>query len=372
MRNYKILPLVLAAILVGGWLAHASRDRFYKGAQTISAPRSVSSDAARVSADELGRASDAFVLLAQNSAVPGSVAAADDGEEDAGTPASVDAEGTPAEPDEGEGGDGDSDSLLPDDDDDGGDSDSLLPDGDEDGSDSLLPGTDDGDGESLLPGDGGDGDLFPPGAADGKVKTDSSGAGSDDTPPDPLDDPAATAAAAHTTYLKWLQEEKRFPTAVTCAKCHPDHFAEWSVSAHAYAQMSPVFNSMHATILKQTSGTNGDFCIRCHTQVGMQREEKLFTSNLKRHPASIEGITCVVCHRVDRNYGKVSGRTAIVEGDLLQPGLRTEGQCHPRGRDQGQGQIQDPGQGHRWPAPGARGGEEVRSDRDFGVLRQLP
>ncbi len=64
---------------------------------------------------------------------------------------------------------------------------------------------------------------------------------------------------------------------------------------------------------------NGDFCIRCHTQIGMQREEKLFTSNLKRHPASIEGITCVVCHRVDRAYGKVSGRTAIVEGDLLQP-----------------------------------------------------
>ena len=50
----------------------------------------------------------------------------------------------------------------------------------------------------------------------------------------------------------------------------------------------------------------------------MQREEPLFTSNLKRHPASIEGITCVVCHRVDRNYGKVSGRTAIVEGDLLK------------------------------------------------------
>ena len=37
--------------------------------------------------------------------------------------------------------------------------------------------------------------------------------------------------------------------------------------------MSPVFNSMHATLLKATSGTNGDFCIRCHTQIGMQRDE---------------------------------------------------------------------------------------------------
>ena len=129
----------------------------------------------------------------------------------------------------------------------------------------------------------------------------------------------ANAAEAHVRFLDLLESEKRFPSAAACAACHPDHFREWSVSAHAYAQMSPVFNAMHATIFKATSGTNGDFCIRCHTQVGMQRDEPLFTSNFKRHPASLEGITCVVCHRVDRNYGKVSGRTAVVTGDVYQP-----------------------------------------------------
>ena len=129
----------------------------------------------------------------------------------------------------------------------------------------------------------------------------------------------ANAAEAHVRFLDLLESEKRFPSAAACATCHPDHFREWSVSAHAYAQLSPVFNSMHATILKTTAGTNGDFCIRCHTQVGMQRNEPLFTSNFNRHPASLEGITCVVCHRIDRNYGKVSGRTAIVTGDVYQP-----------------------------------------------------
>ncbi|MFP6877516.1 MAG: multiheme c-type cytochrome [Roseibacillus sp.] len=129
----------------------------------------------------------------------------------------------------------------------------------------------------------------------------------------------ANAAEAHVRFLDLLESEKRFPSASACAACHPDHFREWSVSAHSYAQLSPVFNAMHATIFKATSGTNGDFCIRCHTQVGMQRDEPLFTSNFKRHPASLEGITCVVCHRVDRNYGKVSGRTAVVSGDVYQP-----------------------------------------------------
>jgi hypothetical protein len=83
--------------------------------------------------------------------------------------------------------------------------------------------------------------------------------------------------------------------------------------------MSPVFNAMHATILKLTNGTNGDFCIRCHTPVGMNLNEPEFMSNMDRHPTSREGITCIACHRLQNPYGKVSGRLAIVEGDIFDP-----------------------------------------------------
>ncbi len=116
-----------------------------------------------------------------------------------------------------------------------------------------------------------------------------------------------------------LFQEDRFPSANTCATCHPDHFREWSVSSHAYAQMSPIFNAMHGTILKITNGTNGDFCIRCHTPVGMNLGEPEFMTNMDRHPTSREGITCIVCHRVENAYGKVSGRLAINEGDIFDP-----------------------------------------------------
>ena len=83
--------------------------------------------------------------------------------------------------------------------------------------------------------------------------------------------------------------------------------------------MSPVFNAMNGAILKLTNGTNGDFCIRCHTQVGMNLGEPTFMSNIDRHPTSREGITCIVCHRVNQAYGKESGRLRIVEGDLFDP-----------------------------------------------------
>lgn len=111
----------------------------------------------------------------------------------------------------------------------------------------------------------------------------------------------------------------RFPSANECKSCHPKHYKEWSVSQHAYAQLSPVYMAMQKTVNSLTSSTNGDFCIRCHTAVGMILGESPFMANLDRHPTSREGITCIVCHRMDLPYGKVSGRVALVEGTLQAP-----------------------------------------------------
>jgi nitrate/TMAO reductase-like tetraheme cytochrome c subunit len=113
--------------------------------------------------------------------------------------------------------------------------------------------------------------------------------------------------------------EQRMPAASTCLNCHPRQYEQWSKSQHAYAQLSPVFNSMQATVLKLTNGTNGDFCIRCHTAVGMNLGEPLFGPNLERHATSREGITCITCHRMSQPLGKISGRLPINQGDMTQP-----------------------------------------------------
>ena len=113
-------------------------------------------------------------------------------------------------------------------------------------------------------------------------------------------------------------EDDVFPSAVTCAECHPRHFREWSTSPHAYAQMSPVFNGLFGGLNELTTGTVGDFCLRCHTPVGAALQEDRFMSNMDRHPAAREGITCVVCHRINQPWGKVSGRQALVAGGVDQ------------------------------------------------------
>jgi len=126
---------------------------------------------------------------------------------------------------------------------------------------------------------------------------------------------AAMAATEHAD----LFIENDYPSATTCATCHPKHYKEWSVSQHSYAQLSPVYLSFSSFTNEITSGTNGDFCFRCHTPIGANMKEDPFMSNLDRHPSSREGITCIVCHRMNKTYNKRSGRLAIQKGDLLAP-----------------------------------------------------
>lgn len=127
--------------------------------------------------------------------------------------------------------------------------------------------------------------------------------------------PVSASVLAHEA----LFMESRYPSATTCKACHANHYREWSVSQHAYAQISPVYMAMQRFSVARTSGTTGDFCIRCHTPVGMNMGEPVAMNNLERHPTSREGITCVVCHRIDRSFGKISGRVALNEGPLLDP-----------------------------------------------------
>lgn len=136
-----------------------------------------------------------------------------------------------------------------------------------------------------------------------------------DEPAKTLDIDPADADAIHAA----LYTEDQFPSAAVCGKCHPQHYKDWSVSQHAYAMVSPVFTTMNAKLLKLTNGTNGDFCIRCHTPVGMLMGEPKVAPLAARSAVSREGVTCIVCHRVSESYGKNNSRIAIDRGTVSAP-----------------------------------------------------
>lgn len=112
--------------------------------------------------------------------------------------------------------------------------------------------------------------------------------------------------------------ESDFPSAKQCAQCHPKQYREWSRSMHAYAQQSPIFEAFNLTLIERTAGTIGTFCTRCHTQIGTSLGENGSRRNVHRARISLEGVTCIVCHRREHRNYKSSTRFQITPGTLYE------------------------------------------------------
>ena len=110
-----------------------------------------------------------------------------------------------------------------------------------------------------------------------------------------------------------------YPTASQCGECHKEIYEEWSSSNHAYASISPMFHAFEQKFQKLTQGTVGTFCVRCHAQVGTQLGENRETPLWKRAAISREGVTCITCHRVKEQYGKVDGQRRVEPGKIFEP-----------------------------------------------------
>jgi hypothetical protein len=111
----------------------------------------------------------------------------------------------------------------------------------------------------------------------------------------------------------------QFPSATLCANCHQKQFTEWASSNHAYASMSPMFHKFEQAVNALTAGTMGSFCVRCHQQVGTQKGEPREKPVWDRSIVAREGVTCVTCHRVNAEFGKVNGERHIAPGTIFAP-----------------------------------------------------
>ena len=105
--------------------------------------------------------------------------------------------------------------------------------------------------------------------------------------------------------------QEAYPRAAQCGVCHQQIYHEWSSSNHAYASISPMFHKFEQKIHELSSGTVGAFCVRCHQQVGTQLGESREMALWQRSDISREGVTCITCHRVAKEYGKVNGERRV-------------------------------------------------------------
>jgi cytochrome c554/c'-like protein len=110
-----------------------------------------------------------------------------------------------------------------------------------------------------------------------------------------------------------------YPTAAQCGQCHKEIYEEWASSQHAYASISPMFHAFEQKFQELTQGTVGTFCVRCHQQVGTQLGENRETPLWASSQISREGVTCITCHRVKEQYGKVNGERRVEPGKIFEP-----------------------------------------------------
>src|SRR5262245_22172650 len=110
-----------------------------------------------------------------------------------------------------------------------------------------------------------------------------------------------------------------YPTAAQCGECHKQIYEEWRSSQHAYPSISPMFHAFEQKFQELTKGTVGTFCVRCHQQVGTQLGEKRDTPLWAMSQISREGVSCITCHRVKEQYGKVNGERRVEPGKIFDP-----------------------------------------------------
>jgi hypothetical protein len=107
------------------------------------------------------------------------------------------------------------------------------------------------------------------------------------------------------------KEEAYFESALECKECHPQQYAEWSTSMHAYAGISPVFDAMAAKAYRDSAGEVGTFCTGCHAPLGEIEGESGALQANERSAESKEGVTCDYCHTAIAHDGIIGNNRLL-------------------------------------------------------------
>jgi hypothetical protein len=90
-----------------------------------------------------------------------------------------------------------------------------------------------------------------------------------------------------------------FAAPQTCATCHPNYYAEWAGSMHAYSFTDPLFFTFNFAEQKATSGQLGQWCNSCHSPVGPLTGTTSDVFDPDAMPDVVKaGIHCDVCHTI--------------------------------------------------------------------------
>ncbi len=98
-------------------------------------------------------------------------------------------------------------------------------------------------------------------------------------------------------------DSKSLAGSETCgtANCHSEIVEEWRPSAHRYAAMDTVFLAIQDVMAKQNGPESTRYCAGCHDPISLFSGTKnIFVENLTSLTGYQEGISCMVCHAIQK------------------------------------------------------------------------
>lgn len=129
------------------------------------------------------------------------------------------------------------------------------------------------------------------------------------------DDPPITGGGQDTTTFPFLASD--FDSAESCRDCHPDQYADWSGSMHAYAVKDPVWLAIRAVGQSAYAGALDQGCVRCHSPIGSRSGETPWgpLDTTKMSAVTKEGIGCDLCHTITSLSDLANGGVEMAPSD---------------------------------------------------------
>lgn len=98
------------------------------------------------------------------------------------------------------------------------------------------------------------------------------------------------------------------------SNCHAEIVEEWRPSAHRYAAMDTVFLAIQDVMAKQNGPESTRYCAGCHDPISLFSGTKnIFVENLTSLTGYQEGISCMVCHAIQKTDVRGNANYTISE-----------------------------------------------------------
>lgn len=93
-------------------------------------------------------------------------------------------------------------------------------------------------------------------------------------------------------------ESDDFDSHSKCANCHAIIRSQWEGSMHAYAYIDPLYQAELVMASEETGGQIDEFCVRCHSPIGVVGGEIPPIDGFMASDVALEGVQCDFCHTI--------------------------------------------------------------------------